>query len=86
MQYIQDLRDRGDVSRESVLDEMEFDQDAEALKRKREKEKYDKIFTPTTVPYDGQNQAGSQNNSGSTDPKGQGRRLGGANPDSFRAN
>ena len=47
----QQLRDRGDISRETVLNELGFDQDLEARRREREKEKYDKIFTPTNVPF-----------------------------------
>lgn len=48
---IQDLRDRGDISRESVLDEVDFDQDEESKKRQKEAEKYDKHFKPTNVPF-----------------------------------
>ena len=47
----QQLRDRGDISRETVLNELGFDQDLEARRREREKKKYDKIFTPTNVPF-----------------------------------
>jgi hypothetical protein len=49
---LQDLRDRGDISRESILDEVGFDQSQEAVKRLREKERYDRIFSPTNVPFD----------------------------------
>lgn len=49
---IQDLRDRGDLSRESVLDEVGYDQADEARRRKAEKEAgYDKVFEPTNVPF-----------------------------------
>lgn len=68
--YILDLRDRGDISRESVLDEVDFNQVDEARKRKMEKEKYDEIFEPTNVPVPGvPNRV--------VDPKAGGRRGGG---------
>lgn len=47
---LQDLRDRGDVSRESHLDELDFSQEEEARKRAMEKKTYDKIFE-TVVPF-----------------------------------
>jgi hypothetical protein len=68
--YILDLRDRGDISRESVLDEVDFNQVDEARKRRKEKEKYDSVFTPTNVPVPGAQP-------GQVDPKAAGRRLGG---------
>lgn len=49
---LQVLRDRGDISRESILDELGFDQDDEARKRLKEAKDFDKIFTPTNVPFD----------------------------------
>lgn len=52
---LQDLRDRGDISRESVLDELGFDQDEEARKREMESDKFDKIFKPVNVPFDSPN-------------------------------
>lgn len=70
---IQDLRDRGDLSRESVLDEAGFDQQTEAIKRQREKERYDKIFTPTNVPFNSPNAQGgpaSQRLPGAQGPQG----------------
>lgn len=42
-----DLRSGGDLSRQSLLSEFDFDQSAEARKRSREKELYDDIFEPT---------------------------------------
>lgn len=57
---IQDLRNRGDISRESVLDELGFDQDDEARKREREK-MYDKIFVPVNVPFDSPQKTGGVN-------------------------
>ena len=50
---MQELRDRGDISRESILNELGFDQDLEARRREREKERgYDDIFEPVNVPFD----------------------------------
>lgn len=58
MQAILKLRDRGDVSRESTLDEFDYDQDTEVVRRAREKATYDKVFnsgtpfsSPTTNPF-----------------------------------
>lgn len=51
VQYILDLRDRGDLSRDSVLNELDFDEDEEAIMRQREALYYDKYFTPTNVPF-----------------------------------
>lgn len=92
-QFLQDLRDRGDVSRETVLSEVDIDEDEEATLREREAELYDDIFQPTNVPFfktagpdaDNPNSGpqktppkGAQNpRSGSTNPKAAGRRQGG---------
>lgn len=51
--FLQDLRDRGDLSRETLLAELDIDQDEEARKREREAELYDDVFKPTTVPFSG---------------------------------
>jgi hypothetical protein len=57
--YLLDLRDRGDLSRQSVLSEVDYDEGEEAAKRTVEKAKYDKAFqlplpsvppAPATVP------------------------------------
>lgn len=66
--FLQDLRDRGDISRETLLSEVDIDQDEEALKREREAVSFDKIFEPPAVPYSGQ---------GSQTPKAAGRQGGG---------
>lgn len=42
------LRDRGDISRETTLEELDFDQDTEVLRRGRERVLYDPIFESTT--------------------------------------
>lgn len=44
------LRDRGDLSRQTTLEEVDFDQDVEALRRSREREVYDAVFT-SIVPF-----------------------------------
>lgn len=49
--FIQDARDRGDLSRDSYLSELDFDQQDEAMKRKREARDFDDIFTQTNVPF-----------------------------------
>jgi len=51
VQFLLDLRDRGDLSRDTILNEMDFDQEDEAMKREREAEHYDDIFVPTNVPF-----------------------------------
>lgn len=43
-QVLQDLRDRGDISRETILEEVDYDQETEFRRRKIEKERYDDIF------------------------------------------
>lgn len=52
------IRDRGDISRETMLEELDFSQDVEARRRAREKEAYDDTFksgtpfsSPQTNPY-----------------------------------
>lgn len=52
---IQELRDRGDLSRETILNELNFDQALEARRREVEKKDYDKIFEPVNVPFDSPN-------------------------------
>ena len=49
---IQSLRDRGDISRETTLNEFNFDQDLEAARREAEDEKYPDTFDPVNVPFD----------------------------------
>ncbi len=51
VQFLIDVRDRGDMSRETYLNEVNIDQSDEALLRKREKDRFDKVFTPTNVPF-----------------------------------
>lgn len=72
-QFLLDLRDRGDLSRESILEEVDFDQEVEFRRRKAEKEHYDKVFE-TVNPWGGGN---SNANPQEADPRTAGRRLGG---------
>ncbi len=80
---LQDLRDRGDLSRESHLDELGYDQDNEARKKTREKESgLDDVFKPSFVPFSqNQNPADTPNDGtpAPQDPKQAGRRQGGLN-------
>jgi hypothetical protein len=52
---LQELRDRGDLSRETILNEFNFDQAMEATRREYEDEKYDGTFEPVNVPFDSPN-------------------------------
>ena len=70
------LRDRGDISRETTLEELDYDQDIEVLRRQRERIGYDPVFqsqtphsSPTSNPY-----SSNENNLG---PNGQPRTEGG---------
>jgi len=58
MAQILKLRDRGDISRETTLEELDYDQDREVLRRARERAEYDDVFSsatpfasPTQQPY-----------------------------------
>lgn len=44
------LRDRGDISRETELEELDYDQDTEFIRRRRERERYDSAFK-SSVPH-----------------------------------
>jgi hypothetical protein len=80
---LQDLRDRGDLSRESHLDELGYDQEQEAKKKVREKENgFDEIFKPTFVPFsqnapDDEDKEDEEEEKPAEDPKQAGRRKGG---------
>jgi uncharacterized membrane protein YgcG len=64
---IQELRDRGDISRETVLSEFDFDQAMEAKRREYEDDRYKDVFEPVNVPFDSPNR---------TSPGGSGRQGG----------
>jgi hypothetical protein len=51
--YLLDLRDRGDLSRQSILSEIDYDEAEEAKKVKIEMQKYNKIFQPGQDPETG---------------------------------
>lgn len=70
--FMQDLRDRGDISRETILAELDILEESESVKRQREAELYDHVFTPTVVPY-----SANQDNP-DLDTRTAGRRRGGA--------
>lgn len=89
--FMQDLRDRGDISRETILSELDLDQTKEFRLREREKEMYDDAFQPTNVPFSGT--AGGPPGAGApATPKGAGRagggnaNGGGQNPASTKTN
>lgn len=52
---LQSLRDRGDMSRETILTEFGFDQSLEATRREYEDERYKDVFKPVNVPFDSPN-------------------------------
>lgn len=70
--FMQELRDRGDISRETILGELDILERAEAVKREREAVYFDDIFTPTNVPYSGNSEDPNMQN----DPRSQGPRGG----------
>lgn len=80
--YYLDLRDRGDVSRQTMLNQVDLDQDQEYKNRKREKDNgYDDVFE-TQVPFSApQNTGTSTDNTngggGSKNPRSAGRTQGG---------
>lgn len=90
--FLQQLRDRGDISRETILAELDIIEEEEAVKRARESEMYDKIFSPVNVPFSSPNPVNPANPPGQNEPgggpvtpNGSGS-FGGANPDSFIPN
>lgn len=86
------LRDRGDISRETTLEELDFDQDVEVLRRARERVDYDRVFesstpfsSPNANPYGTPQQPGGQpgqppQQGGNLGPAGQPRTEGGRPP------
>ena len=51
--FFMDLRDRHEISRETVLNIVDIPQEEEAVKIEREAETFDKIFQPYEVPFSG---------------------------------
>lgn len=88
------LRDRGDISRETTLEELDYDQDVEVLRRARERVVYDPVFqsgtpfsSPNANPYapgqqvpPGQQPPNGQQPGGNVGPNGQSRTEGGRPP------
>lgn len=74
IQMLQSLRDRGDISRETILSEFNFDQSVEAERRQWEDEMWEDVFKPVNVPFDSKD---------GTTPDGSGRTGGrpGGSPD-----
>lgn len=85
--YLLDLRDRGDISRATILNQIDLDQDDEYRNRKREKDNgYDDVFetqvpfsSPNGQPFGGQTPGAPADNpnGGGGDPKAAGRTQGG---------
>lgn len=92
LQQVLKLRDRGDISRETTLEEFDHDQDLEVLRRARERVTYDRVFesstphsSPMANPYAPQppGQLGHQppgQPGGNVGPNGQPRTEGGRPP------
>lgn len=74
--FMQELRDRGDISRETILAELDIIQSTEAIKREREAVYYDDIFTPTNVPFGVQADPNNEDDKPGLDPKKDGRTEG----------
>lgn len=79
MQALLDLRDRRELSRSTMLGEMDFSQEDEARKLEMEAELFDDIFQ-TKVPYSANGQPPGQGNPDDpgTDPRTGGRNSGGS--------
>ena len=73
----QEIRDRGDLSRETILDEFGLDLELERTRRKQEKVAGDdEVFEPVTVPFnspDNKTTAGGAGRKGGQKPKGEGQ-------------
>lgn len=74
---IQEIRDRGELSRRTFMEEFNFDLNLEKKRREREEEEgLDDIFIPLQVPFDSPQKLGGET------PGGAGRRGGGRPPGS----
>lgn len=77
---LQSIRDRGELSRQTFLEEFMFDLGLEKKRREQEKEqKLDDIFKPVQVPFDSPGKLGGNNDSSDPgeSPGSSGRRGGG---------
>jgi hypothetical protein len=90
--FFQQLRDRGDISRETILAELDILEEDESIKRQREQDYYDKIFSPVNVPFSSPNPVNPANPPGqpatpnSNGNQGGNRNGGGMNPNSVVPN
>lgn len=76
---LQSIRDRGELSRQTFLEEFMFDLSLEKKRREREKEaKLDDIFQPVQVPFDSPGKLGGGNQPPGESPGAAGRRGGGS--------
>jgi hypothetical protein len=85
LNFMQELRDRGDLSRETLLSEMDITQHEEANRRERERENWDDIFEPPLLDMQPSGKVGTP----SANPKAAGRkggRGGGSNRNSYMSN
>lgn len=85
-QFLLELRDRNDLSRETILEEVDFDQETEFRRRQREAKDYDQVFQSRSPWGPGGNQidAGTDTDTDDesddeprVDPRSAGRNLGG---------
>lgn len=74
--FLIDLRDRNEISRDTLLSQIDLDQTTEARKREREKDQYDDIFQ-TIVPYSGVQPNEAPQNPAMDSPRAAGRTRGG---------
>ncbi len=77
--FLIELRSMGEVSRETILSEFDFDQDDEARWRKMEKEEFDDVFETINPNNQGVGDGGDQTDGPVVDKKAEGRRGGGLN-------
>lgn len=67
VQAVLKLRDRGELSRGTALEELDYDQEVEAIRRVREEEEFDDIFE-THVPFDSPDNTQGGNGNGKATP------------------
>jgi len=73
---VQSLRDRGDISRETILTEFNFDQELEASRREYEDDRWKGTFEPTNVPFNSPDNQTSPDGSGRTGGRPPGKKDG----------
>ena len=78
---LQSIRDRGELSRQTFLEEFMFDLSLEKRRREQEKEdKLDDIFQPVQVPFDSPGKLGGNGDSQPGESPGASGRRGGGKP------